>query len=117
MDAVWTQKSWILVNKVATAPPSEVVSTIWHFGWGAEDMKATYQKQLDSGTKFATPISDISDIGGGTKDGRLLLRLRAGSGQRADRAEYRQQSPLRAYSFVERESGDGRRNGTRNISE
>jgi len=65
VDAVWAQKSWMLFQKVATAPPSEVVSTIWHFGWGAEDMKATYQKQLDSGTKFATPITDISDIGGG----------------------------------------------------
>jgi catechol 2,3-dioxygenase-like lactoylglutathione lyase family enzyme len=73
IDAVWTQKSWILFQKVAAAPPSEVVSTIWHFGWGAglnpEDMKATYQKQLDSGTKFATPITDISDIGGGTRMG------------------------------------------------
>jgi catechol 2,3-dioxygenase-like lactoylglutathione lyase family enzyme len=65
IDGIWAQKSWILAQKVATAPPSEVVSTIWHFGWGAEDMKATYQKQLDSGTKFATPITDISDIGGG----------------------------------------------------
>jgi predicted enzyme related to lactoylglutathione lyase len=65
LDGVWAQKSWILINKVAAAPPSEVVSTVWHFGWGAEDMKATYQKQLDSGTKFATPITDISDIGGG----------------------------------------------------
>jgi predicted enzyme related to lactoylglutathione lyase len=69
LDAVWTQKSWILVAKTAAAPPSDVVSTIWHFGWGAEDMKATYQKQIDSGTKFATPITDISDIGGGTKMG------------------------------------------------
>lgn len=68
-DAVWAQKSWLLFQKVASAPPSEVVSTIWHFGWGAEDMKATYQKQLDSGTKFATPLTDISDIGGGTKMG------------------------------------------------
>jgi catechol 2,3-dioxygenase-like lactoylglutathione lyase family enzyme len=65
IDGIWAQKSWILAQKVAAAPPSEVVSTIWHFGWGAEDMKATYQKQLDSGTKFATPITDISDIGGG----------------------------------------------------
>jgi predicted enzyme related to lactoylglutathione lyase len=65
VDAVWAQRSWMLFQKAATAPPSEVVSTIWHFGWGAEDMKATYQKQLDSGTKFATPITDISDIGGG----------------------------------------------------
>jgi catechol 2,3-dioxygenase-like lactoylglutathione lyase family enzyme len=65
VDAVWAQKSWMLFQKAATAPPSEVVSTIWHFGWGAEDMKATYQKQLDSGTRFATPITDISDITGG----------------------------------------------------
>lgn len=72
MDGVWAQKSWMLFNKVASAPPSEVVSTIWHFGWGAEDMKATYQKQLDSGTKFETPITDISDIGGGTQMGRFF---------------------------------------------
>ena len=39
IDAVWTQKSWVLFQKVAAPPPSEVVSTIWHFGWGAEDMK------------------------------------------------------------------------------
>jgi hypothetical protein len=58
----------MLFQKVATAPPSEVVSTIWHFGWGAEDMKAAYQKQLDSGPTFATPITDISDIGGGPPD-------------------------------------------------
>jgi catechol 2,3-dioxygenase-like lactoylglutathione lyase family enzyme len=60
--AVWAQKSWMLFQKAAAAPPSEVVSTIWHFGWGAEDMKAAYQKQLDSGTKFATPLTDISDL-------------------------------------------------------
>jgi catechol 2,3-dioxygenase-like lactoylglutathione lyase family enzyme len=72
MDAVWTQKSWILIQEVAAAPPSEVVSTIWHFGWGAEDMKATYQKQLDSGIRFATPLTDISDIGGGTQMGRFF---------------------------------------------
>jgi catechol 2,3-dioxygenase-like lactoylglutathione lyase family enzyme len=69
VHAVWAQKSWMLFQRVAAAPPSEVVSTIWHFGWGAEDMKATYQKQLDSGTRFATPITDISDIGGGTQMG------------------------------------------------
>ena len=68
-DAVWAQKSWLLFTKVNAAPKSDVTSTIWHIGWGAEDMKATYQKQLDNGTKFATPITDISDIGGGTAQG------------------------------------------------
>ena len=64
LDGVWAQKSWMLFSKVSSPPPWELTSAIWHFGWGAEDMKATYQKQLDSGTKFFTPLTDISDIGG-----------------------------------------------------
>jgi catechol 2,3-dioxygenase-like lactoylglutathione lyase family enzyme len=66
MDAVWAQKSWLLFTKVNTPPPWELISAIWHFGWGAEDMKATYEKQLAMGTKFFTPLTDISDIGGDT---------------------------------------------------
>ncbi|HEY6274581.1 MAG TPA: VOC family protein [Terriglobales bacterium] len=73
IDAVWAQKSWMLFTKTATPPKSEVTSAIWHFGWGAEDMKATYQKQLDGGTKFETPITDISDIGGGNATGRFYF--------------------------------------------
>jgi catechol 2,3-dioxygenase-like lactoylglutathione lyase family enzyme len=61
-DGVSAQKAWILFNKVPAAPPSAITSGIWHFGWGAEDMKAVYQKQIDSGTKFDTPITDISDL-------------------------------------------------------
>jgi catechol 2,3-dioxygenase-like lactoylglutathione lyase family enzyme len=64
MDAVWAQKSWMLFTKVSSPPPWELTSAVWHFGWGAEDMKATYQKQLDMGTKFFNPLTDISDIGG-----------------------------------------------------
>jgi catechol 2,3-dioxygenase-like lactoylglutathione lyase family enzyme len=63
-DAVWAQKSWILFTKVQAKPPSDTVSAIWHFGWGAEDMQATYRKQLDAGTRFQTPITDISDLAG-----------------------------------------------------
>src|SRR4051794_16488900 len=51
VDAVWAQKSWLLFTKVAAPPPHEIISTIWHIGWGAEDMPATYKKQLESGTK------------------------------------------------------------------
>jgi catechol 2,3-dioxygenase-like lactoylglutathione lyase family enzyme len=61
-DAVWAQKSWILFNKVSKQPPYEIVSSIWHIGWGAEDMKAAYQKQLDLGTHFETPLTDISKL-------------------------------------------------------
>ena len=66
-DAVSTGDSWLLFSKVATTPPSELVSPLWHIGWGAEDMKSAYQKQLDSGTKFATPLTDISAMVGGNR--------------------------------------------------
>ncbi len=66
VDGVWTQKSWMLFSKVTKPPIWELNSAIWHFGWGAEDMKATYEKQLAMGTKFFTPLTDISDIGGAT---------------------------------------------------
>ncbi len=60
--AVWAQKSWLLFDRVDAAPPSDVLSAVWHIGWGAEDMPATYQKQLELGAKFQTPITDISDL-------------------------------------------------------
>jgi catechol 2,3-dioxygenase-like lactoylglutathione lyase family enzyme len=62
-DAVWAQKSWLLFNQVKDPPPWELTSAIWHFGWGAEDMKSAYQKQLNMGTKFFTPITQISRLG------------------------------------------------------
>ncbi len=71
-DAVWAQQSWLLFNKVKSAPPWELTSAIWHFGWGAEDMRAAYQKQLEMGTKFFTPLTDISGILGGNVSGRFF---------------------------------------------
>lgn len=70
VDAVWAQKSWILFTKVATPPPSDLTSSIWHFGWGAEKMKEEYERQSKLGTKFFTPLTDISDLvfGAGATD-------------------------------------------------
>ncbi|MBI3210626.1 MAG: VOC family protein [Candidatus Solibacter usitatus] len=62
-DAVWAQKSWLLFDKVAAAPVAwPYDSPIWHIGWGAEDMPAVYKKQVESGTQFQTPLTDISDL-------------------------------------------------------
>jgi catechol 2,3-dioxygenase-like lactoylglutathione lyase family enzyme len=68
-DAVWTQKSWLLFTKATTPPKAAVTSAIWHIGWGAEDVPATYRKQLDLGTKFETPLTDISDLVGAKEPG------------------------------------------------
>jgi len=66
-DAVWTGDSWLLFTRVDAPPPSELLSGIWHIGWGAPDMQSTYQQQLGKGTRFATPITDISDMVGGNR--------------------------------------------------
>ena len=61
-DAVWAQKSWLLFAKVDRPPAWELNSAIWHIGWGAEDMPAAYQRQVRSGTRFFTPLTDISGL-------------------------------------------------------
>ena len=42
--AMHAGNSWIFFNRVAAQPPSEILSAIWHIGWGAEDMPAAYRK-------------------------------------------------------------------------
>ena len=65
----------IVFTKVDAPPKSEITSAIWHMGWGGGDnMKATYQHQLDLGTKFQTPLTDISDqCDGKGGNGRFLF--------------------------------------------
>lgn len=73
-DALWTQKSWILFNKVSQPPPSEIVSSIYHIGWGAEDMKAEFQRLIQVGTTFQTLLTDAVDLfGSGTRDRNFFL--------------------------------------------
>ncbi len=62
MPAVQAQGKWLLFNEVAQAPPWPVISPLYHIGWGAPDMKATYDRLVASGVKFETPLTDISQV-------------------------------------------------------
>ena len=62
VPAVRAQGKWLLFNEVRTAPAWPVVSSLYHIGWGAPDMKATYQRLLDGKVPFETPITDISHV-------------------------------------------------------
>jgi catechol 2,3-dioxygenase-like lactoylglutathione lyase family enzyme len=126
MDAVWAQKSWLLFNKVGKPPQADITSAIWHIGWGAEDMKAAYQKQLDSGTKFATPITDISDIGGGNATGRFffayvdgpdhqLIELNTAPHHHFGHIHMLSKDPAAAAEWYVKELGMERRGGTREV--
>lgn len=75
-DAVWTQKSWLLFNKVKQPPPYEVVSPLFHIGWGAEDMKAEFERQIALGTTFQTVLTDgVELFGAGTRDRNFFMYL------------------------------------------
>lgn len=61
-EGVRVPAGWLYLRKVKAPPPSAIESAIWHFGWGAEDMRRAYQEQLAKGTAFDTPLTDISDL-------------------------------------------------------
>ena len=72
--AVWTQKSWLLFTKVKQAPPSEIISPLFHIGWGAEDMKAEFERQITLGTTFQTVLTDgVELFGAGTRDRNFFM--------------------------------------------
>lgn len=62
LPAVRAQGKWLLFDEVDAPPPWPVVSSLYHIGWGAPDMKSTYQLLKDRGTVFETPITDISHV-------------------------------------------------------
>lgn len=66
--AVWTQKSWLLFNKVAKAPSKKLNTAIWHMGWGTENPKVEYERQKALGASFFAPLTDISIANGGQRD-------------------------------------------------
>ena len=75
-DAVWTQSSWLLFNKVKQPPPTEIVSPLFHIGWGAEDMKAEFERQIKLGTTFQTVLTDgVELFGAGTRDRNFFMYL------------------------------------------
>lgn len=54
-DALFVERSFLLFNKVAEAPPKELTSGIWHIGWGGVDVVNEYQWLKRHGVDFHTP--------------------------------------------------------------
>ena len=45
-------KGWILINKVATAPPLMPQTAVWHYGWNVTDERASVPALQAKGAKF-----------------------------------------------------------------
>jgi catechol 2,3-dioxygenase-like lactoylglutathione lyase family enzyme len=58
-DALFTERSLILFNKVQQPPKSDLNSGIWHIGWGGVDVKSEYEWWKSRGVEIHTPLSPL----------------------------------------------------------
>jgi catechol 2,3-dioxygenase-like lactoylglutathione lyase family enzyme len=58
-DALFTERSFLLLNKVAAPPDSKLNTGIWHIGWGGVDVKNEYEWWKRHGVTIHTPLSPL----------------------------------------------------------
>jgi catechol 2,3-dioxygenase-like lactoylglutathione lyase family enzyme len=61
-DAIFTERSFLLFQRVEAAPPATDESGIWHLGWGGKDVESDYKWLLRQGVAIHTPLYPL---GGG----------------------------------------------------
>jgi catechol 2,3-dioxygenase-like lactoylglutathione lyase family enzyme len=60
-EALFTERSFILLTKVDAPPPAEIKSGIWHIGWGGVDLPHEYQWWQAMGVKIHTKLYALGD--------------------------------------------------------
>ena len=58
-DALFTEKSFILLRKVATSPSSNLGSSLWHIGWAGVDGPSEFAWRTQEGIEVQTPITPL----------------------------------------------------------
>ena len=56
-DGLFTEKSFILLSKVAMPPPSNMGSSLWHIGWSGVDGKNEFAWRVGEGIGVQTPAT------------------------------------------------------------
>jgi len=57
--------AWVFFNQVERAAPTDLVTPIWHIGWGAPDPQAEFEKQKALGNNITVPLTEL--VGGVTR--------------------------------------------------
>ena len=58
-DALFTEKSFILLSRVSEPPPSNLGSTLWHIGWAGVDGQSEFDWRTAEGIGVQTPITPL----------------------------------------------------------
>ena len=59
VDAVYTERSFFLIDKVDTPPPSLPTTAISHIGWSGKDGPSEYEWLKGQGIEFHTPVTAL----------------------------------------------------------
>ncbi|HVR31023.1 MAG TPA: VOC family protein [Thermoanaerobaculia bacterium] len=60
-DAVFTERSFLLFERVERPAPGAPESGIWHIGWGGVDVPREYEWLLAQGVEIHTPLYALGD--------------------------------------------------------
>ena len=58
-DALFTERSFLLLQKVAAPSPSALTTGIWHIGWGGVNVPVEDQGLKAGGVEFQTPPTPL----------------------------------------------------------
>jgi len=61
VDALFTEKSFLLMNLVDTAPATHVGSSLWHIGWSGIEGQSEFDWRVKEGISVHTSITPLGD--------------------------------------------------------
>lgn len=61
-EALFTERSFILMNTVAQAAPSALETGLWHIGWGGRDVPSEYEWFKANGATIRVPLYPLNNI-------------------------------------------------------
>lgn len=61
-DALFVERSFILMNKVEVPAPSSIRTGLWHIGWGGRDVPSEYEWFKKNGADINTHLYALGDI-------------------------------------------------------
>ena len=60
-DALFTERSFVLLNKVNKLPTSNLGTSLWHIGWSGVDGISEFEWRVREGIKVHTPINPLKE--------------------------------------------------------
>ena len=58
-DGLFTEKSFILLTRVAASPVTNLGTTLWHIGWAGVDGQSEFTWRTNEGIRVQTPITAL----------------------------------------------------------